>query len=253
MFNIQHAFIWLLWVAPFVGSFIGLVAIRLPHSRAVHWGRSRCDGCGHVLAFPDLIPMLSAVMLGFRCRYCVSKIDVVHFFCEAVAVAIVLSAGFVFEGWALAISCVLGWMLLTLAVIDWRHFLLPNVLTFGVFAAGVATIFVFYPSDWLGHLAGAAAGFALLFGISEIYRAVRLRDGLGMGDAKLLGAIGAWVSITGIFSVLTIASILGLAVSVALKPRVAQVEMSTKVPFGTYLAISGWVVWLYGPWLVGDA
>src|SRR4051794_35207840 len=91
-------------IAPIVGSFIGLLAVRLPEARPVVLGRSRCDDCRHVLSIGDLVPLLSAACLGFRCRYCNGNIDKVHFVAEAGAIAIVASAAFVSTGWILAFS-----------------------------------------------------------------------------------------------------------------------------------------------------
>ena len=237
----------LLFAAPIVGSFIGLLAVRLPESRPVVFGRSSCDQCGRVLSVSDLVPLLSAVYLRFRCRYCDGKIDRVQFIAEAGAIGVVATALYAGTGWILVASCTLGWLLLILALIDARHFLLPDVLTGGLLFLGLAASWFFDPNGWTLHLTAAVAGFALLFGVGWLYRILRGRHGLGLGDAKLLSAIGAWVSVEGFPSVLILAAFSGLVVVALMGLAGHAVSLKTKVPFGVFLAAAGWFTWLFGP------
>ncbi|PHP17757.1 prepilin peptidase, partial [Sphingobium sp. IP1] len=111
------------------GSFLATLILRWPQGRGVMRGRSACDGCGRVLGPIDLVPMLSALVQRGRCRTCGAAIDPLHGRVEAgCAIIGALALGFVPDlggiGWAL-----LGWLLLTLALLDWRHFWLPDALT----------------------------------------------------------------------------------------------------------------------------
>ena len=238
--------------APFVGSFVGVLIVRLPSERPVIFDRLHCEICDHALSIADMAPLLSGACLGFRCRYCRQKIDHVHIFAEIAALLIVIWAASVTSGWVLATSCVLGWLLLALAVIDWRYFLLPNVLTVSLLMIGFAATYMMNPTTLSDHITGAIVGFVILAGLGILYRLIRSREGLGLGDAKLMGAIGACVSLDGVPSALMLAALMGLTVTVGLAIGGKKIERTTKVPFGTFLAAAGWLVWLYGPLKFGQ-
>ena len=148
------------------------------------------------------------------------------------------------SGERLVFTFLFGALLLLLAVIDARRLILPNELNAALAIAGLAMIWRLAPEAWLEHLIGGLAGFALLFLVETGYRALRGREGLGRGDAKLLGAIGLWTSWLGLPSVLLIASGAGLLYGLAL---IARGGGRVAIPFGPFLALGGWLVWLYGP------
>lgn len=230
--------------APLIGSFLAVLVMRLPRGRPVVFGRSVCDSCEHGLGFRDLIPLLSAIQTRFRCRYCGARIDSVHSLAEIAAFGIAIWAFLSTSG---IMTCIFGWFLLALAVIDWRHLFLPDALTIPLAAAGIAASAISDPSTLFAHTAGAVTGFGSLAFLGVVYRHLRGREGLGLGDAKLLGAIGAWVALDGIPSVLLIGVALGLTTAGALAFSGTKVTASTKLPFGTFLSAAGWLVWLYGP------
>jgi leader peptidase (prepilin peptidase)/N-methyltransferase len=147
----------------------------------------------------------------------------------------------------IAATCVFGWMLLLLAVIDWRVQLLPDVITFPLLITGLAVNYVLVQDRLTDHLIGAIAGFTIFALAALAYRLLRGREGLGLGDAKLLAGIGAWVSWTGLPTVVLWGSIFGLVVALARAALGGSLKLSDRLPFGTFLAIGGWLVWLYGP------
>jgi leader peptidase (prepilin peptidase)/N-methyltransferase len=223
--------------APFIGSFLGVVALRLPEDRAIGWSRSACERCGHVLSAGDLVPIASFIALRGRCRYCRAQIGGFALVIELAALAVAVWAGLETSGWILAVTCVFGWTLLLLAVIDWRVQLLPDVITLPLLAAGLSAAFFF-------------AGFMVLAFISQLYRVLRGREGLGLGDAKLLAALGAWVAWEGLPTVLLWGSLLGLLFALGRAVTGGSVRLSDRLPFGVFLASGGWLVWLYGPLLL---
>jgi leader peptidase (prepilin peptidase)/N-methyltransferase len=229
--------------APFIGSFLGVVVVRLPAHRSVVFGPSLCDACGHALGARDLVPVLSWLASGRRCRYCRSGLGFFFPFIELAALAVALWAATVTNGLALALGCAFGWTLLTLAAIDWRDGVLPDVLTLPLLAAAPFLA----GGDWRSHVIGAAAGFAVLAGVAWLYRRLRGRDGLGMGDAKLFAALGAWTGWQGLPEVLLIASLAGL-LFVLVRSRNTPLEATSRIAFGPFLALGGWIVWLYGPY-----
>ncbi len=240
---------WILPVvaAPFVGSFLGVVAMRLPVDRPLLWARSACPECRHVLGIPDLVPLLSWLMRGGRCRHCSARIPYFYPAIELAAVAVALWAAAVLTGWLLWATCVLGWLLLVLAVIDQRHLRLPDGLTLALTALGLGVAWAIDPQALLDHAIGAAGGFAAFAIIGWIYRRVRHRDGLGLGDAKLLAAAGAWVSWQGLPSVVLWGAALGLAGVLLRRLLGAMPALDQPIPFGPSLCLGLWLVWLYGP------
>ncbi|HEX4303123.1 MAG TPA: A24 family peptidase [Rhizomicrobium sp.] len=238
-------------IAPFIGSFLAVVAIRLMQGRSVLFGRSACDRCGTALGPLELIPLVSFLGLRGRCRHCGAKIDPLHPAMEAGALAIAIWAAFVTGGWIVAASCGLGWTLLTLAAIDWRTGYLPDVLTLPLIAAGLGVAYAIDRAAVPGHVVGAAAGFIVFAVLSEGYRRLRGRDGLGLGDAKLLAASGAWLSWSGLPTTVLYAAFLGLALVLARRGRGQALTATDKLAFGPALAAATWLVWLYGPLVPG--
>lgn len=236
-------------VAPFVGSFLAVLASRLPEGRSFAWSRSSCESCGHVLGPRDLVPLASYFALRGRCRYCGNAIGWPTLGMELAALAVAVWAGFYTSGWVLAASCVLGWILLLLAAIDWRVQLLPDILTLPLLIIGFAVTFLVAPLSWPDHAIGAAAGFFVLAVTAWAYRLLRGREGLGLGDAKLLAALGAWVAWEGLPTILMLGSILGLGFALARAGKRGGIKLSDRLPFGVFLAAAGWLVWLYGPLL----
>ncbi len=244
---------WLpLIIAPFIGSFLGVLITRLPAGEAVVAGRSRCCWCGHVLGVLDLVPLLSWLAMGRRCRHCGSRIGWFYPGIELAAVLVPVWAATEVGGWLLWVSCALGWVLVTLAVIDARHLLLPDLLTLPLLVTGLAVAVWIDGATLHEHAIGAVAGFAVFWLIARGYRLARGREGLGMGDAKFLAAAGAWVSWQGLPSVVFIGAASALAWTlIKIAVSATSAGASQKVPFGTYLCLSTWLVWLYGPVIVG--
>lgn len=239
---------WPIAIAPFIGSFLGTLVLRLPKGESVVGGRSVCPECGHGLGVFDLVPVLSWVSLRGRCRYCGAAIPPFYPAIELGALGVAVWAALAAPDVPLWQSCLLGWTLLTLACIDAWKYLLPDVLTLPLLLAGLLVALVFDPDVLSARLAGAVFGFGLFWALRISYRAWRRREGLGGGDLKLLAAAGAWVGVEGIPSVILIAALSGLAGAV-LRSRVTGKALGgrTRIPFGLFLALGIWLIWLYGP------
>lgn len=243
---------WLLIAAPSMGSFLGTLALRLPAGEPVAVARSRCPACGHALGATELVPLLSWIAQRGRCRHCDSPIAAFYPGMELAALGVAAWAASETAGSVLLVTCVLGWTLLVLAVIDRRCFLLPDVLTLPLLGAGLIVTLWLDPMALGTHALAAAgcwAGFAAL-GLS--YRWLRGRDGLGLGDAKLLAAGAAWIGAEAIPVALLIACALGLAEVMVLRLRTGQWPGGSEpIAFGGWLACGIWLVWLYGAPLFG--
>jgi len=129
---------WLLVLAPIVGSFVGVVATRFAAPQTILWGRSRCPHCGHSLTARDLVPFASWLALRGRRRHCAAAISAAYPVIELAALAIAVWSLAVADGAMVWVTAGLGWTLLALAAIDWRHFVLPDFLTLPLIAAGLA-------------------------------------------------------------------------------------------------------------------
>lgn len=238
-----------LLMAPFVGSFMGLLALRLPDGRPVVGDRSRCDLCHEPLRPRDLVPVLSWALRRGRCRCGRARLTWFYPAVEVGALLVVLWAALVVDGWLLLASAVLGWTLLTLALIDARCFQLPDALTLPLIPLGLVVVGLTDPQKLLGHGLAALAGglgFALL---AWAYERLRGRAGLGLGDAKLLAAGGAWVGLAGLPGVILIAALSALTLALAQAVAGGRLRATTALPFGPHLALGIWLVWLYGPLL----
>jgi len=243
--------IWPVIFAAFIGSFIGVIVARIEEPRGILFGRSACASCGVRLAPRDLVPLGSWLFLRGRCRSCGESIGWFHPAIELAAMAVALGPALLFSGPLVWVSCLLGWTLLALAAIDLRYFLLPDFLTVPLIPAGILATWAFDPASLLSHFAGAAAGYGFVVLLRLIYKAIRSREGIGLGDAKLLAAAGAWVSWTGLPSVIVLGSFAGLLFALWGKLRGDTLSLTNPVPFGTFLCLGIWAVWLYGPLTIG--
>ncbi|MGB0747912.1 MAG: prepilin peptidase [Magnetospiraceae bacterium] len=232
----------LLVMAPFVGSFLGVLAYRLPLELSVVVGRSVCDGCQRVLRPLQLLPVFGYYVQKGRCETCETRIPALYPGLELAAFGMALWAVTVTDGAVTWISCALGWALLTLAAIDMRHFWLPDVLTLPLLLCGLATTYWLQPEALNAALLGAALGYAAFRLIGWGYALMRGQEGLGQGDAKLFAAAGAWLGWAALPAVLLWAALGGLAFMLAM-----QWDRGNALPFGPFLAMGIWITWLYGP------
>lgn len=237
----------LLFVAPCVGSFLGALAHRLPAGRPVLWSRSACPHCGHPLGWRELVPLVSWLAQRGACRHCGRPVSWTYPALELGALALALWSLALVPGWLAWASCLLGWSLLALGLIDARHMFLPDEITLPLIPAGLAVAWAVEPARLGAHAAGAVAGFLLVLGLRWAYRRLRRREGIGLGDAKLFAAAGAWVSWEGLPGVLLIAAGGALLGHLVWAAAARSSLKDRELPFGPYLAAGLWLVWLYGP------
>lgn len=242
-------------IAPFIGSFLGVLIRRLPADLPVGNARSRCDHCATPLGPRDLVPLASWLLARGRCRHCGAPIGEFYPLVELAALAVAVWAGTLDAGAALWLDCLLGWGLLTLAWIDAETFLLPDVLTLPLILIGLGAAWLLQWPPIVDSAAGAAVGYVAFRLVALAYRWVRGRDGLGGGDAKLLAVAGAWLGWQALGNVVLGAALAGILWFVATRPAGRSdeqpVEGPRELPFGPALAIAIWLVRLYGPFLGG--
>jgi leader peptidase (prepilin peptidase)/N-methyltransferase len=237
----------LLLMAPFIGSFLGVVIRRLPEGRPVAWARSDCESCGATLTPRDLIPLISWLAARGRCRHCGHVLGWFYPGVELAALAVAVVALAVDRPEQAWLDCLLGWWLLTLGWIDVRTWLLPDILTLPLLVLGLVVCISFNPEDLVDRAAAAALGYLVLQAVAWAYQRCRGREGLGQGDAKLFAAAGAWLGLAALPQVILIAAVAALAAAAALGLAGTRLRALTALPFGPFLGLAIWLTWLLGP------
>lgn len=149
--------------------------------------------------------------------------------------------------WVLPASLLLGWALVMLAAIDFAVFRLPDRLTLPLLAAGLAISYAPPGSPGLDHLLGAAAGYGSLAALAFAWRRWRGVEGVGLGDAKLLGVAGAWLGWRPLPAVVLVACAAAFALVAVRAVTRGRSSLGERVAFGAPLSLAIWTVWLYGP------
>ena len=216
-----------------LGSFIATLVLRWPAGRSV-LGRSQCDGCGRSLAATDLVPLLSALASRGRCRTCGAPIDPFHWRVELGAALIGVAALAAMPGIAGWLWALFGWLLLPLALLDARHFWLPDRLNallavVGLLLAG-PMLGTTLPDRWIGALVGGA----VLALVAWAYRRTRGTEGMGGGDPKLVAAVGAWLGWQALPLLLLLASLGGIVWALIAQRKGDQPLSARRVPFGVF-------------------
>lgn len=237
----------LLLIAPVIGSFLGTVIRRLPEGRPLVLSRSRCEECGAGLTPRDLVPLWSWLLSRGRCRHCGHSLGWFYPAVELAAVVVTLIALAVDTTPRAGLDCVLGWWLLTLGWIDLRRWVLPDVLTLPLLAAGLLEAILFEPAALLDRTLGAAAGYLSLRAVALAYRLARGREGLGGGDAKLLAAAGAWIGAMALPQAVLGAALTALAAAGVLHLCGVRMHARSAMTFGPFIALASWALWLWGP------
>lgn len=229
-----------------IGSFINVVAYRLPRGESLVHPGSHCPHCGAAIRPYDNVPVLSWLLLRGRCRRCHAAISprypIVEATCAALAAAIVVVKGPDSDVW---LPLVLAALLVPIALIDFEHRIIPNVITGPGAIAAVAIGAVVAPGDLTEQLlAGAIAGAFLLLP-ALVYPA-----GMGMGDVKLVGMMGLFLGREVAVAVL-VGLLAGAIVGVVIMAR-QGVSKGRKVgvPFGPFLALGGIAAIFVGPAIV---
>lgn len=223
-----------------IGSFLNVVIYRLPRGESIVRPGSRCTDCGAPLCALELVPVLSYVFLRRRCRHCGAVISWRYPAVELVTAALFVVAHMRLGiGRELVFGLVLSAAVVAVSAIDLEHRRIPNVIVIPLAAVGLvsaaATGRVPVHESVIGMVLGA-----LLLGVV----AVVSKGGMGMGDAKLLGMIGAWTGWRGMIIALFLGSASTSIVGLLLM-AVGVIRRRQPIPFGPFLSLAGYVVYLY--------
>ncbi len=253
------------------GSFLNVCLSRWPAGESIVHPRSHCRHCEHTLCWWENIPLLSWLFLRGRCRNCRAAIGVRFLLVElAVGVLWAIAAWRSYNAFFplefAAGSMFLVWVLVGLAVLDAEHFWLPDALTLPGIALGFFWWFIQREQvGWALHesstwedakdagvrLLAILAAATLILLIRWLYKLIRHQEGMGLGDAKLMAMLAAWLGLSGALLAFAIGAVLGAAVALVLlalpTARTNPQSWSTsKLPLGTFLCIGGIVSSLWG-------
>jgi leader peptidase (prepilin peptidase)/N-methyltransferase len=253
-----------------VGSFLNVVILRLP-ARLMHdWRQqsrdllelepdagvnappgivrepSHCPHCKHPLSPLENVPLLSWLVLRGHCRHCGAAISMqyplVELLCAVCSALVLWKFGL---GWQAGAALLLTWTLIALAGIDVRTQLLPDQLTLPLLWLGL--IFSLFPL-FIGSSAsvlGAVVGYLSLWSVYWLFKLATGKEGMGYGDFKLLGALGAWMGVSALLPIVLLSSLIGAIVGGAFLVIRGR-DRATPIPFGPFLAAAGWVQFVWG-------
>jgi leader peptidase (prepilin peptidase)/N-methyltransferase len=232
-----------------LGSFIATLVLRWPAGRSV-LGRSQCDGCGRPLRAWELVPLLSAFWMRGTCARCGVRIDPFHGRVEIASGLIGVVALALLPGTAGWLWALFGWLLLPLALLDARHFWLPDRLNAVLAITGLLLAGPMLGTPLLDRWVGALAGGLILAAIAWAYRRLRGDEGMGGGDPKLVAAIGCWLGWQALPLMLLLASLGGLLWALVAQGKGDRPLVRRRVPFGLFACTAAWATVPLWPLLI---
>lgn len=251
-----------------VGSFLNVCIYRLPREESIVFPPSHCPSCGKAVRFYHNIPIFGYLALRGKCADCGSRISPVYPLVEALAgvmaVAVLAKFGLTIEA---AFYLALIYALITITFIDLEHMIIPNVITIPGILVGL--VFGALATDWgasrelmervgydlggflillnevpfLDSVFGLLIGGGVLYIIAFLYVALRKREGMGMGDVKLLAMLGAFLGWEGVVFIMLISSVIGTAAGLLVIFR-KKGDLKYALPFGPFLSIAA-VIYIF--------
>ncbi len=223
------------------GSFANVCIIRMPQGKGVIVGRSFCVKCNKKIQWFDNIPIISYLLLKFKCRNCKTKISFQYFLVETISLINFLVLYLIF-GISLntLFLIILSVVFLIIFFIDLKHYIIPNSLTYSMMILGFIKSFVpnldpFFP-NFLNSLIGGLLGYGIIWSIIYFYRQFKKKEGMGLGDAKLFAVIGFWFGWISIPFVIFLSSIIAL-LSVLPDLLRSSKKLSSQIPFGPFIIL----------------
>ena len=210
--------------------------------KSVIFTRSFCPSCQKTIKWFDNIPLISFLLLKRKCRNCDYKISFQYFIVELIT-AISFTIIYYFYGISITslLLIILSVFFVIIFFIDLKHFIIPNSLTFPLMFIGFIKSFDpnldnFLFPNYINSLIGGVIGYLIIWLIIFVYKKIRNKEGMGLGDAKLLSAIGFWFGWVSIPFVLFLSSIIALGFSLPSLVNKSK-NLSSQIPFGPYIVL----------------
>jgi len=232
------------------GSFLNVVIHRLPSGESVAFPGSHCPACGAPIRPYDNVPVLSWLVLRGRCRVCRAPISARYPFVELANAVLWVAVFLRVPGWAdFASGAFLCSACLALLAIDAEFRILPDRITLTGIAVGLTLSFFSRVRTPASSFAGAAIGAGGLWLVAFLYEKWKKVEGMGLGDVKMLGMIGALLGASGVVVTVLLASVAGSLVGLALVAA-RRGSLQTALPFGVFLALGAVAALFWEPVLV---
>jgi leader peptidase (prepilin peptidase)/N-methyltransferase len=255
-----------------VGSFLNVVAYRLPLMMERDWKlecheflelgppelkdklvsmnlatpASACPNCGHKLRLWENIPVISYLFLTGKCSSCGTKISMQYPAVELITGITSLLAAHAFGVSIQTVAALLfTWILIALTLIDLKKQLLPDNMTLPLLWLGILLSLFDVFTELKSSVIGAMAGYLILWSVYQLFKLLTKKEGMGFGDFKLLGALGAWVGFSYLPQIILVSSVVGSIAGISML-LFGKTKQQQPIPFGPYLAVAGWIALLWG-------
>ncbi len=224
------------------GSFANVCIYRLPLKGGVVRGRSFCPKCKKKIFWYENIPILSYLILGGKCSKCKKKISLQYLLVETISI---ISFLIIYYLYGITLTTILLIILflsfLIIFFIDLKHYIIPDILTFPMMAIGFFKSFdpnlnPIFP-NYINSLIGGIFGYLIIWSIILFYKKIRNKEGMGLGDAKLLAVIGFWFGWISIPFIIFLSSAIALIIVIPDLLKKSK-KLSSQIPFGPYIIIA---------------
>ncbi len=254
------------------GSFLNVCIYRLPRNESIAFPPSHCTNCSTPIKFYQNIPVISYLLLGGKCSSCKDPISaiypVVELFTAVLVTLLFYKYGVTIETF---VYVILALSLIVISFIDLEHFIIPNVITLPGIIIGLAYNLLI--TDWglllkiipgldfgnifyiapripaLNSFFGIIIGGGTLLLIAYLYKIIRKREGMGMGDVKLLAMLGAFLGINGVFFIILVSSLVGSVIGITLI-LIQRGNMKLALPYGPFISFAAVLFLFTGPIVV---
>jgi leader peptidase (prepilin peptidase)/N-methyltransferase len=253
-FNLSEEFIYIYFlifvIGTIFGSFSNVLIYRLPsNKKGIFFGRSNCPKCKKQIIWYDNIPLISFLLLQGKCRTCNKQISFQYFVVELLSgltfVLIFYSHQNIFD---ILLLILIYLIFLNIFFIDLKHFIIPDSLNILLAIVGFVKNFIpititQFQISLQNSIIGGIVGFLLIYSIIFLYRHLKNREGMGLGDAKLMVGIGLLLGWQSIPIILFLASILGLIFVIPSLIKKTK-KLTTQIPFGPFIILSSVIFFL---------
>ncbi len=224
------------------GSFANVCIYRLPLRGGVVKGRSFCPKCKKKIFWYENIPILSYLILGGKCSKCKKKISFQYLLVESISIFSFLLIYYFFGVSLTTILLIILFLsFIVIFFIDLKHYIIPDILTFPMMVLGFLKSFdpnlnPLFP-NYINSLLGGIIGYGIIWLLILFYKKIRNKEGMGLGDAKILAVVGFWFGWVSIPFVIFLSSTIALIVVIPdlLKKKK---KLTSQIPFGPYIIIA---------------